>query len=130
MPPRTNFRVTEFTGRSQFDTAAELCCHRLHAVTDPQHRHTEIEDLVRHPRGIALVNGRGPARQDDSARRVLGDKRIIHVMRVLLTVHAQLAYTTRDQLSVLGSEIENEYLVSVHLTLSVASMSGGNSRLV
>ncbi len=50
------------------DAAAEVEHHRLHAVTDPQHRDAELEQLVVEPGSAIGVHRRGAAGEDQAPR--------------------------------------------------------------
>jgi hypothetical protein len=43
MATRPDLGVAELPSMSSLDPAAELLCHRLHAVADAQHRHAQLE---------------------------------------------------------------------------------------
>ena len=107
---RTHFRVTELANLPAFHAAAQLRRHRLHAVTDAQHRNARIPRRVRRARRIAFGHALGPPRQDDPRGREVADERIADVVGMDLAIHVQLADAARDELRVLGTEIEDQYL--------------------
>jgi hypothetical protein len=62
-------RAAELADVRRLDTAAEVEHHRLHAVTDAEHRDAELEQLVAELRRSVGVHRRRPAREDQSLRR-------------------------------------------------------------
>ena len=60
--------VTEFALARGRHAAAELLRHGLHAVTDPQHRHAELEHGRRRVRGIFSGHRLRATGEDDPAR--------------------------------------------------------------
>ena len=91
------------------DFAAELLRHELHAVADAEHRQPELEQPRIDARGVVGVHRRGPAGEDDgsslAADRLCRRDRTRHELRV----HAALAHSPGDQLSVLATEVEYEH---------------------
>ncbi len=105
--------VTKFTLAGRDDITAEMPAHQLHAVADAEHRHTEFEQFLGHGRGSRLVDRLGPAREDDPLRSESPDGRKVHVEGMQLTIDMCFAHPTGDQLSVLGTEIEDEDFFAV-----------------
>src|SRR6266571_3257047 len=93
------------------DLAAELGRHGLHAVADPEHRNSELEDGVGGLGRRVIVNGRGAPGEDDAARGEAADEFLVDVEGMQLAVDPRLPDAARDQLRVLRAEVENEDLV-------------------
>jgi hypothetical protein len=90
------------------DLAAELVGDELQAVADAEHRDAEVENaLVDAGRALA-VHARGAAREDDGARVHGGELLEGEGARVDLAVDALLPDAPRDELRVLGAEVEDE----------------------
>ena len=87
MVMRPHFGVTKFADIAEFDLAAELFGHRLHAVADAEHRHAEIEHDLRRARRTAFGDRIRAARQNDALRRELADERVVDVVRMDLRIH-------------------------------------------
>ncbi len=103
--------AAELADRRALDAAAQLERHRLHPVTDAEHRDPELEQL-RTQLGRALaVDRRRTAGEDQPARRAPLDLLERRVVRQQLGEHAALAHPPRDQLRVLAPEVEDENLV-------------------
>ena len=101
-------RAAELLVLAQRDAAAQFVAHRLHAVTNAEHRNTEAEDDVGGARGGALSDRGRPARQDDRARSEIADRPLGDSKRVDLAIDTALAHAARDQLRHLAAEIENQ----------------------
>ncbi len=63
--------VLALVGGAHF--AAQLVHHELQAVTDAQHRQSEMQDALVRRRRVGVVDGRRPARQHDARGRVALD---------------------------------------------------------
>src|SRR5215472_1429639 len=100
--------AAEFLVIAQRYSAAELRAHRLHAVTDAQHRHAEPEDDLRRARRGRLCQRSGAARQDDPARCKVAQPIFGHCERMDLAINAALAHTAGDELRDLAAEIEDQ----------------------
>src|SRR6185295_8076975 len=90
------------------DDAAEHVRHQLHAVTDAEHRRTDVEHG-----GVALRRTRvghalWTARQDDAGRFARANLVGGGVWRPDLRVDREFAKTTSDELCGLRPEIEND----------------------
>ena len=96
----------EFAVRRGLDLSAELRRHGLHAIADSENRHAEREHLGRRFRTFRRVYRLGAARQDHGFWGEAPEFRRIDVVRVDFRVHAEFAHPPRDQLGVLGAEIE------------------------
>ena len=131
MAPHAHLRITELALMPGLDATAQLRRHGLHAVTDPQHRHAEIEYGIGHPRRLVPDHGRGPAREDHAARIEFAQLRVVPVPGMDLGIHAELPDPPRDQLRVLRTEIENQDALVVdigHGTKASGSEAGTGVR--
>ena len=115
MSARANLRIAELVHGTGLDAPAELRGHRLHAVANAKHRHAELEHGSRCSGRTSHRHRLGATREDDAFRAELADRRITRIPRMNFTVDAELAHTTRNQLRVLRTEIENEDSVSVYV---------------
>ena len=91
------------------DLASERVGHRLHAVADAQHRYPEMEQAGIDHRRTRLVDGRRATREDYAdgvAGSHLGRGQLV---RDDLRVHPALPHPTRDQLRVLGPEVDHQH---------------------
>src|SRR5690606_6082318 len=91
------------------DLAAELTRHHLEAVADAERRHPELEDARIQLGGSGLVHARGPAREHDARRILRGDLLGGDGVRHDLAVDPGLAHPARDELGVLGAEVDDEH---------------------
>jgi hypothetical protein len=90
------------------DLAAELLGHHLEAVADAERRHAELQHAGIERGRPGLVDRRRTAGEDDRDG-VLGlDLGRGDGVRHDLAVHTRLAHPTRDELRVLGSEVDDE----------------------
>ena len=110
-----HLRVAELTVIGAGDAAAELLRHGLHAVADAQHRDAGFKHGLRRLRWLRIRHGLRPARQDDAARAEGANVGVAHVPGMDLAVDAAFADTARDQLRVLGPEIEDQDAVCVDI---------------
>ena len=124
MPARANLREPELTRRRSGHRPAKLRRHRLHSVTDPQHRNAEPEDDVGRTKRRRYVNRLGPAGQDDPGRGKRLDGSLTDIEGLDLTEHPCLAHTPRDQLSVLRSKIEDQNAISMDIGRRVSGPIG------
>ena len=67
-----------------------------------------LEDCLRRTGRSAFGHRFGTAGKDDAARREFAHEVGRDIVGVKLTVDVSLAYATRDQLGVLGAEIEDQ----------------------
>jgi hypothetical protein len=104
-----DFRIAEFTLAGRFNLAPQLRRHGLHAVADAQDRYAQFEHGLRHARGFFLVNGTGPARQNDAFRLERADELVSHIVGVQFAIDAGFPDAPGDELGVLGTEVEDEY---------------------
>ena len=113
MPARADLRVSELAVIGGLDLASELRRHRLHAVADTEHRHSELEYRVRGAVAGRLVDRFGAAGEDDALRGEGAEPFRVDVERVDLGVHARLAHPPGDELGVLRAEVEDDDPVGV-----------------
>ena len=90
------------------DLAAEGLGHDLEAVADAERRDAQLEDLGVEARRALLVHRGRTTRQDDRDRVVRGDLGGRGRRRDQLAEDTGLAHTARDQLRVLGAEIDDQ----------------------
>ena len=90
------------------DLAPQRLHGDLHAVADPEDRDAEIEDRGVDRRGALLVDAGGAAGEDDAARFFRQDLRGGDVEGNDLAVDVALANAPRDELAILGAEVEDE----------------------
>ena len=107
--------ITEFTQVGTFHLAAKLLGHGLHAVADAQYRHIQVEHRLRCARAIGFVHRLRTTGEDDAARSEGADIFVAHVPGVQFAIDTDLAHTARDQLGVLGTEVQNEDAVGVNI---------------
>ncbi len=90
------------------DGATQLQGHELRAVADTQDGDAQFVDGQVEQRGTLHVDRLGAAAEDDPRRVVLGDLGRGDGVRDDLAVHPGLANPPRDQLGVLGAEVDDE----------------------
>src|SRR5207244_299843 len=67
-PHGFQFTRSELAVRRRFDTPAENLPDQLHAITDAEHRHTELENAGVADRRIAFVHRSGATAEDETFR--------------------------------------------------------------
>ena len=100
--------MAELAMRRSSERAAEHVRHQLHAVTDAERRHAELEDRGVDVRRAVYIDAARPARQDDADRPSRPQRADGGVERQDFAIDRELAEASRDQLGELRSEIENE----------------------
>ena len=100
--------LTELRGSGRLDRPAEVARHQLHAVTDAEHRHAELEDARVDLRCTVGVDGGRPAGEHERRRVARAELRGADPVGDDLRVDPRLTDTARDQLRVLAAEIEDE----------------------
>jgi len=115
MPMRAHLGVPEFAHASRFHPAAELRCHRLHTVANAEHGYAEGPHDIGSAWRLLLDDAFGTAGEHDALRREAANERLVDVERMDFAVDVRFAQTSRDQLGVLGAEIEDEDAV-VHFS--------------
>src|SRR5439155_171812 len=88
-------RAPELLMLAERYSAAQFVAHRLHAIADAEHRHTESEDKLRGARGRGLAQRGRAARQDDGSRREVAELVFGHCVRVDLAINPALAHPAR-----------------------------------
>ncbi len=90
------------------DRSAERLGHHLEAVADAQHGHACLEQGGVHPGSALGVDAGGAARQDH--RRGVPREHLLDApgVRDDLGVHVRLTDASRDELGVLGAEVDDE----------------------
>ena len=95
-----------------FDLAAESMGDELHAIADPENGNAKVVDFTIHLRSLGRVNTRRTAREDDAGRFELRDSRGFCVVGNDLGVNLALPHAAGYDLSILGTEIEDEYFIT------------------
>ena len=90
------------------DRAAERLGHRLEAVADAEHRHTEVEQRGIQLRSAVGVHAGRPAGQHDGLRILGLDLLDARGVRDDLRIHPRLADAAGDQLRVLRAEVDHQ----------------------
>ena len=106
---------TELPNARGFDRAAELRRHRLHPITDTEHRHTERK----HWRGRRDLRRQGDgfraAREHDAARLKAPDPLVGEIVGMDLAVDTGVPYAPGDELGSLRAEIEDEDAIAIDI---------------
>ena len=100
-----------------FDHTTQLRRHGLHAVADTQHRYTTVKHDLRCLRRITSGNRFRPAGQDKAHGFKRTDILDIHIVGIDLTIHAEFAHASCNQLGVLGTEIQDQEPVSMNVVI-------------
>ena len=103
-----DFRVSELAHVAHLDAATQLRRHRLHAVTNAEHRHARRPHRLRRARRVAFGDAVRSAGQNDAARCEGADEVIADVVRMDLAVDVRFSEAARDQLCVLRTEVEDQ----------------------
>ena len=105
----------------RLDATAQGTCHDLVAVADTEHRHPGGEQPGVDGRSTRRVDRFRPARQDD--RLGLAGQQLLDRRRVRDDLGVDVAFTdaTRDELRVLGAEVDDENGIGVGVSLRHAS---------
>src|SRR5690348_56166 len=107
MATRAHLGIAELAHSAKLYLAAELRGHGLHPVADPEHGYTDLEHRTRCMRRAAFVGGRVTARENHAARSKAADEFITDVPWMDLAVDMRFANSTRDELRVLRSKVED-----------------------
>ena len=94
--------------RGRRDAPAELGGHCLHSIADSKHRHAELEYCIGSPGRRVIRDGFRAAGKDYSAGAESEDGSVTRVPREDLAINSDFAHAPRDQLRVLGAEIEDQ----------------------
>src|SRR5437899_1027829 len=116
--------ITELAYLARLELAAELQRHGVHAVADAEHRYTQLECEVGRTARVGIGNRLVTAGEDDPARREVAHEPVAHIPGMHFAIHAGLAQPARDELSDLGTEIENQDFV-VHAMRWFEGNAGG-----
>jgi hypothetical protein len=101
--------LAELRHSRALDGASEIERHQLHAVADPERRHSELVQAGVDPgRGLG-VDRRRPTAEDERERVARHHLLRRHRVADELRVDPALAHAARDQLRVLAAEIEHEH---------------------
>ena len=101
-------RLAVFARSAAGDLSAERLNHELQPVTDAEDRNAEFEDGRIALRRVFGINTRRAAGQDDALRALRPDGFGRRVERHDPAVHPAFTNPPRDQLTVLGAEIEDD----------------------
>lgn len=93
------------------DLPAEELREELHAVTDAEHGHAELEDAAVGQRRVSGIHAGRAAAEDQAARFHRGDPRGGGVVADDGGIHVALTDAARDDLRVLGPEIQDDDLL-------------------
>ena len=117
MPTCAHLRVAIFMLIRVFDHTTQLCHHGLHAVTDTQQWYAAVEHYLRRLRRITTGHRFRPAGQDNAHGFKRTDVINIHVIGIDFTIHADLTHASRNQLGVLGTEIQDQDSVCMNVVV-------------
>ena len=87
---------------------AQVLRDHVQPVADSQHRAPHAQHFRRDVRRVGLVEARGAAGKDDSARAHRADLFDREIVRVNLAIDLGLAHAASDELRVLAAEIQNQ----------------------
>ena len=87
---------------------AQMLRDHVQSVADSQHRASDAQNLGRDVRRVGLIEARGTARKNDSARAHRADLCDREIVRMNLAIDLGLAHAASDELRVLAAEIQNE----------------------
>ena len=95
-------------GMSAGAMRSEMLRDDVHAVADAEHRAAQVQDFIGDIGRAAVVEARGPARENDAARIHRADFLRREVIRMDFAIDPRLAHAPRDELGILAAEIENQ----------------------
>ena len=101
----------EFPFLSRLDFAGQKVRQDLNAVTDAENRNAELEDAFVRQRRVFGIHAGWSAGKDQPSRLERGDIPGASVVAENAGINVALADATRDDLRVLGTEIENDNLI-------------------
>ena len=109
---------------------AEHVREQLHAVADAQNRHAQLKHPRVGVRRAGLVHAGRAAAEDDPHRVHRLQRRGGNAVRHNDAVHLRLAHPARNQLAVLGAEIEHHYRSAdvLHVSLFLSDRNHKNRR--
>ena len=107
-PGYVQINLAVFRHRRGLDPAAAHPRHQLTAVADAEHRHAEVEDVLRIVRGGRVVNGIRPARKNNALVALLADFRKVRGVGEDFRIDVRVAHAPGDELVILPAEIQNQ----------------------
>jgi hypothetical protein len=110
-----NLGIAKFPRVPGYNLPSQLRRHGLHAITNAEHWHTELEDTRWRSGRRGFCNRLGTPGEDHAVRAPAAHRRLLHVPGVNLAIHAELAHATGDQLRVLGAKIQDQDAVGVNI---------------
>ena len=113
----THLRIPVFMVVSILDTPTQLCRHGLHAVAYTQHRDAQLKYQLRRRGRLTPGHRFRPPRQDDAVRVENAQRLLVYIPGIDFAIHADLAHAARNQLCVLGAEIQYQDPVRVNIML-------------
>ena len=102
-----NIGAAELAVMAGLDLAAELFAHRHLAIADAEHRHAELEHLLRRARRVGFGNAGRTTGEDDRPGRARRERGFGLVVRHDLAIDARLTHAPRDELGNLRAEIDD-----------------------
>ena len=109
-----NLRVSVFAVLCSAHFAAQSVRHELQPVADSEHGQSKLKHARIGRGSIFVINGRRPARENDSNRRVLANFFDGGIARKHNRKDILLADASGDQLGILGAEVEDDYRLGFH----------------
>src|SRR5712691_3065346 len=92
------------------DVAAHFMRDEVKSIANPEYRRMILRDQSgHHPRGVLVIDRRRPPRKDQPSRPACPNIIRRSIERHYLAINAGLADASRNQLSVLGTEVEYDY---------------------
>ena len=108
MTTGTNLRVSVLLVSSGRNYAPQLTCHGLHPITDSENRNPQREYLVWCFGSVCAMHAFRSPGKNDTPRPEFGHRFSGDVPREQLRVDAGFANAAGNQLTVLGTEIEDQ----------------------
>ena len=115
MTTGTNPRISVLLVSSGRNYAPQLTCHGLHPVTDSENRNPQREYFVRCFGSVCTMHAFRPARKNDAPRSEFCHRLSGDIPREQLRVDAGFANAAGNQLTVLGTEIEDQNALVVRI---------------
>ena len=100
-----------FTGLGTGKLSAEAVSHKLHAVADAEHRHTEFEQPLIQGRSILAADAGRSAGKDDGLRLHSSHVRRFHVAGMNFRINAGFAHAAGNELRHLRAVVDDNDLV-------------------
>lgn len=100
----------ELSSTRPSDLAAERLCHKLLAVTNTEHWDPQSEQAFIDPGSGGRVNRHGPSGKDNAGRLKSPDPIHGEVVWHDLGKDMAFAHSSRDQLRILGTVVDNQDL--------------------